>query len=199
MREVVASETGVSHAARLKWSRRVAFFTVFWAAYGCGGGVPQPPSYGPSWPIPYTELSPADIHFQTATAFTLSGVHCRLLGVRESDTPATRQRALEFARTWARSVGSYISVANAEKPLNDEDGTPLVWACGADMYTSSLATELVRVGLAEPDYDRWKDYTFDTAAKGVVVPCDWKGSLEWGREGFRRGEKPFVVFRWPPE
>ena len=159
--------------------------------------VPSAKTEEQSWSLDDVKTSPADIQIVSGTTFVCSGVHCRLLGVAESSNPAVREKALEFARRWFKSIGNHIDFSNSDQLLQLEDGTCLVWLRGHDCFLSYLNVELVRAGLVEVEYSKQKDYTFIVPTKGDDVQEDWQSLLESAKEGSRRDEKLRVLFKWP--
>ena len=151
------------------------------------------------WPLKDLQATPAEITVLSGTTFRWGQVTCQLLGVRESADPAVRQQADEFSRLWFKSVGNFIGVYNSTNPLMAPDGTAVVWIRGYDTYLSCLSEELVRTGLAEVDDSKWGDYAFTVPTKDGEGWEDWRGILRKAHQGRERGEKPRVLFDWPPK
>jgi hypothetical protein len=153
------------------------------------------------WPAPLRHVNsrPEDIAVLSGTTFDWGGVHCQLLGVKESDDPQVRKRADEFTRTWFKSIGNLMAVYNHTNPLTAADGTAVVWIRGYDGSLSCLSEELVRAGLVEIDDAQWADYTFTVPTKTSEKVEDWRAILRGAREGYAQGEKPRVLFEWPPK
>ncbi len=141
----------------------------------------------------------SDITVLSATTFLLNGQECKLLGVSESDDPELREEALAFTTTWFSEIGNHIGVYNASNPLRMEDGTCVVWIRGYDSHLSCLNVELVRAGLVNIEHEQWKQYSFTEPAKEGEVVADWRGDLDEAKEAHERGEKPKVLFEWPPD
>ena len=170
-------------------------FTIIALLAGCGekhhaDSVPK------GWPLSNQTTTPAKITVLTGTTFLCGNVRCRLLGVRESNDPAVRQLAERFSRTWFASVGNYIGIYNDSNPLQDTDGTAVVWIRGYDCFLSCLNEELVRAGLVEP-VNLPTDYVFTEPTKSGDEVEDWKGVLDKAKEGYRKGEELRVLFKWP--
>ncbi|MBI2825636.1 MAG: hypothetical protein HYX69_13210 [Planctomycetia bacterium] len=149
-------------------------------------------------PFPHPGPGKSDIRILTATTFLCDNQKCELLGVAEADDPATRARALEFTKAWLDSIGSYVGVYNSKDPLRLPDGTCIVWLRGYDMYLSCLNVELVRAGLVKVDDERWKEYRFTEPTKEGREVADWRGELRRAAQAHKSGDKPRVLFDWPP-
>lgn len=104
----------------------------------------------------------------------------------------------ENAEQWFKSIGNLMAAYNHTNPLTAADGTPVVWIRGYDSSLSCLSEELARAGLVEVN-DQWPDYTFTVPTKEGQEVEDWRGILRQAREGHARGEKPRVLFEWPPK
>jgi hypothetical protein len=176
-------------------ARTLLVLVTLWVT-GCTAGTPS--TVSPSWPLRNVKTQPADVAVLSGTEFRCGGVPCRLLGVRESDSPAVREEAAKFTQMWFKSIGNYIGFYNGSNPLVDKDGTAVVWVRGYDMYLSCLNEELVRTGLVGIDDGAWDGYTFTEPTKESERVEDWRGDLRKAREGHARGEKPHVLFDWPP-
>ncbi len=185
-----------------------AFSVMLLAAIGCRSeeraattretaGEPPATTSGQIWPLNDVNTMPAEIEVLSATTFRCSNNKCQLLGVKESNDPAVRERALEFSRRWFKSLRNFIGIANRDQPLQLGDGTCVVWVFGHDAFRSLLNVELVRAGLVEVDYAQWKNYTFMIPIKTGKAQEDWQGELEKAKAGHQRGEKPRVLFEWP--
>lgn len=167
-------------------------------ALGCYREYPANTRPHPVWNWDYRK-EPRIIEVLGGTTFLCSGVRCQLLGIAESDDPVVRDRAVDFTKRWFSSIGDWHSACNDDNPLSRPDGTCLVWLAGADMYSSRLNVELVRAGLAVPDYDELRDYEFTIpGGKGEprVVVENWRTQLGEAVESCKRGDPPHVVFEW---
>jgi hypothetical protein len=181
-------------------SRSTALVALAIVATGACAGDDRAPTAGKKdWPLSRVRTTPAEITVLGGTTFRCAGVPCQLLGVKESADPAIRAQAGQFPRTWFKSVGNYITIYNDSNPLVAEEGTAVVWVCGFDTTRSCLSEELVRAGLVEIDDARWVDYTFTVPRKAADTVEDWRGILRKAKQGHERGEKPRVLFDWPPK
>jgi hypothetical protein len=163
---------------------------------GCGNV--DSPSGNSDSAFPNPGPQPSDIKVHSATVFSFEGQKCKLLGVSESEDADVRKRAMQFTTTWFDSIGNYIGVYNASNPLRLEDGTNVVWIRGYDSYLSCLNVELARAGLVELDYESFKDYSFTEPTKEGEEVATWRGDLDAAKQGHEGGEKPKVLFDWPP-
>lgn len=204
IRTVRSSKEGVLLATRPTALGLVLLF----ALSGCEGGgastssgTHAPRSDTKTWLLSNVQTSPAEISVTSATKFTCGGVLCRLLGVKESADAARRVSAEEFTRSWFKSVGNHIGIYNESNPLVDDEGTAVVWIRGYDMSLSGLSEQLFRMGLVELDTGHWEDYTFKVPAKAPTGEEleDWRGILRKAEGGYAHGEKPRVLFDWPPK
>jgi len=170
------------------------------AAFGCGHDSTMPRSSRDSEPpFPNPGPTPSDIKVLTATTFLFNGQRCKLLGISESDDPEVREQSLRFTNTWFDKIGNCIGVYNASNPLRMDDGTCVVWVRGYDMYLSCLNIELVRAGLVNVDYKKWESYSFTEPTKSGEAVADWRSDLDEAKKAHGRGEKPKVLFDWPPK
>jgi hypothetical protein len=170
------------------------------ALVGCGRNDNAPvPNTGSIARFPNPGPGKSDIKILSATTFLFHGQRCQLLGVAESDDAAIQGRALDFTRRWFDSIGNYIAVYNANNPLRLQDGTCVVWVRGSDCWNSCLNLELVRAGLVKVDYQKWSNYSFTETEKDRDYVADWRGDLDSARRAHDVGEKPQVLFQWPPE
>jgi hypothetical protein len=58
------------------------------------------PIHRKSWALDGIPLSPASVVVESGTSFSCSGVRCRLLGVKESETEDGDERAVQFIQKW---------------------------------------------------------------------------------------------------
>jgi hypothetical protein len=181
-------------------NRRVVLLVVaLGACCGCNEAARSPAARKKDWPLSNVGTMPAEITVVSGTTFRCGSVPCQLLGVKEADAPATREQADEFTRLWFKSVGNYIGIYNDSNPLLDEDGTAIVWIRGYDSSLSCLSEELVRAGLVVIDEPKWKDYTFTVPTKAGETQEEWQDILRKAKERHERGERPHVLFEWPPK
>ena len=179
-----------------RWSILIALMVCAVAGCGRGGSSPVQRKY---WPLRDVRKMPAEITIASGTTFLCGGVPCRLLGVKDSSNPDIRQQAETFTRLWFKEIGNYIGIYNDSNPLIAPDGTAVVWVRGYDTYLSCLSEELVRAGLVEVDDECCEGYTFTEPTMGGEAIHDWRGTLHRAKEGHARGEKPEVLFDWPPK
>jgi hypothetical protein len=142
-----------------------------------------------NWPLDLVNTSPAEIETLSATRFRCRGVECQLLGLAESNDPAVRERALEFAKQWFKHIGNQIGIYNRDHPLQADDGTCIVWLRGYDDTLSCLNLELVKAGLVEVEYSLWKDYGFTEQTKSGKEWTDWQAKLQKAKDQHQKDKK----------
>jgi hypothetical protein len=169
------------------------------ACCGCNEAARSPLAGKNDWSLSKVGTMPAEITEVNGTTFRCGGVPCKLLGVKDAEAPPTRKQAEEFTRLWFKCIGNYIGIYNDSNPLLDEDGTAIVWIRGYDSSLSCLSEELVRAGVVEIDELKWQDYTFTVLTKEGEAQEEWQAILRRAKDGHERGEKPHVLFEWPPK
>jgi hypothetical protein len=169
-------------------------------SYGCSPSDPASDSEKKDWPLKNIRVGLNNtIVVTSGTTFRYEGVRCRLLGVKEAEDPSIQEQARAFAEAWFKSVGNCIGAYNDTNPLVADDGAAVVWILGDEVNRACLNEELVRAGLVDLDDSTYGDYTFTTETREGVIKKDWQGILRRAKEGYQRGEKPRILFDWPPK
>jgi hypothetical protein len=134
----------------------------------------------------------------SGTELEIGGVRCALFGVRIP--PSTAAEARDFLDAYMKACGQYFSIYNSDTPVSRSDRVPLVWL--RIHGNSGWAQEaLLRLGLAEVDFEGFENYAFRVGTKGGSgsEEFDWKNCLSDAKAFHEAGKKPFLDFDWPPK
>ena len=124
----------------------------------------------------------------------IEGVRCRLLGVRLRADKDAQRDAKRFLTRFVENAGNVLRILNANQPVNDKDGVPLVWLEGG--YGETAQRVLLQAGLGTMD---------DTGVADLRLfsdddrrwEFDWKRVLRDAEADFKAGKDLEVGFDWP--
>lgn len=137
-----------------------------------------------------------DVRVVSGNEVEIAGVRCRLFGIEIPDR--VKDEAKRFLELYMKDYGAYFSIYNDNAPLNDKDGTPLIWLKGHGNGGWAQET-LVQAGLATPSYSGFEGYEFTTPRKEGVRKFDWKACLKDADAAHKAGHPPNVNFKWPQQ
>ena len=134
-------------------------------------------------PEGFYSIHPASIRTTGATTFTLNGVKCRLLGLKEPTDEEMKSEAIKYVENWIADCGDCIQIINFHEPLVI-NGMCAVWITSTPRnLKNDLNKGLLSNQLVDLDLDEFKDYKINEFSKdGRVFEIDWKGYLQAAKE-----------------
>jgi hypothetical protein len=137
-----------------------------------------------------------DIKVLDGRELLISGIRCRLFGIRLPDDVGVRSVAKRFLELYVSSNGGYINVHNVESPVNDRDGVPLIWLAN-DGNVAWAQEALVQAGLAVVDYGGFEEYRFRAPRRSFASEINWKECFRNAEASYKAGAELNIQFNWP--
>ena len=128
----------------------------------------------------------------------IEGVRCRLLGIRLQPGEDNQKDAKRFVERFLQFNNHVLRIANANEPIENKDGAPLVWIESG--YGAMLQRNMVQAGLATIDEEGLADFklyheSYNADARRSAF--DWKKILQNAEADFKKGKDVPFGFPWP--